>query len=87
MFTKNCATHTLHIEEQLILARDLSAQSLLLGGNFLYPVLAKDRSQILKILEKTIFNVHPVPYRGNIGSVSKNVRIRSGYKILNVEGC
>ena len=43
------ATHPLHVEEQLILARDPSVQSLLLIDHFCAAnsstVLAKDRSQ------------------------------------------
>ena len=35
-FSQFTATHPLHVEEQLILARDLSVRSLLLAGQFLY---------------------------------------------------
>ena len=72
MFIKNCvfsqftATHPLHVEEQLILARDPSVQSLLLVDHFCTanssPVLAKERSQNKDSSWKknTIFNEHPV---------------------------
>ena len=55
MFIKKCvfsqftATHPLHAEEQLILARDPSVLSLLLGAHFCTantnPVLAKESSK------------------------------------------
>ena len=49
VFPKFTATHPLHLEEQLILARDPSVQSLLLVDHFCtansIPVLAKERSQ------------------------------------------
>ena len=48
-FSQFTAAHPLHVEEQLIIARDPSVQSLILVDNFCTanssPVLAKERSQ------------------------------------------